>query len=285
MFLSVLSLVVICIVSVLGQQCGPTPQSGVSYDFSPVPSAVFTGFDGRQYSVYPCGEVFCDMYGSPVACMSWSDSQSYYASLGIYPGTWSYINPNDPTQGAQLQITQGIDYYDFTYCPTLAPSAVILFQCLSSNPDDSMTLTTPGSINAGCLWTFTVNSKAVCAAQQPIPPAAVSSSSTADNSGGGGNDKTDDKAGLGGGWVFIIILVVVIFVYCVGGMSFMHFQRGASGSAIIPNIGFWRELPGLIKDGCVFTWRKTRALCAGGGGSSGGGEKLHGGGSGYNTMG
>jgi len=282
MFLSVLSLVVICIVSVLGQQCGPTPQSGITYDFSPVPSASFTGFDGRQYSVYPCGEVFCSGFGSPVGCMTWNGDT---ASLGVYPGTWTYINPDDPTQGAQLQIIQGIDYYDSDFCPSLAPSSVILFQCLSSNPDDSMTLTTPGSINVGCAWTFTVNSKAVCTAQQPIPPPAVSSSSTADNNGGGGNDKPEVKGGLGGGWVFIIVLVVVIFVYCVGGMSFMRFQRGASGSAIIPNIGFWREFPGLIKDGCLFTWRKTRALCAGGGGgSSGGGDKLHGGGSGYNTM-
>ena len=37
-----------------------------------------------------------------------------------------------------------------------------------------------------------------------------------------------------------------------------------------PNVDFWRGLPGLCKDGCVFTFSKLRGLCAGGGGAKAG---------------
>jgi len=80
------------------------------------------------------------------------------------------------------------------------------------------------------------------------------------NGGGGDGGGSDSSGGLSGGWIFIIFLVILTFVYCVGGIAFMHFQRGATGLEMLPHMNFWREVPGLIKDGCIYSWRKTMIL-------------------------
>jgi len=71
--------------------------------------------------------------------------------------------------------------------------------------------------------------------------------------------------------VFVIIVLVGLFVYCVAGMTFMRVQKQASGLAMIPNQGFWAAIPGLVKDGCKYSWYKLRGLCQGRAGSGGGG--------------
>ena len=46
--------------------------------------------------------------------------------------------------------------------------------------------------------------------------------------------------------------------YLVLGMVFMRVRRQASGADMIPNREFWGALPGLVKDGFVFTWQALR---------------------------
>ncbi|XP_078703453.1 uncharacterized protein LOC144928647 [Branchiostoma floridae x Branchiostoma belcheri] len=58
--------------------------------------------------------------------------------------------------------------------------------------------------------------------------------------------------GLSGGSVFLIILVVLVAVYVIAGAIFMKFFKGAQGSEVIPNIAFWKSLPGYVKDGVFF---------------------------------
>lgn len=70
------------------------------------------------------------------------------------------------------------------------------------------------------------------------------------SSGGGGG------GGLSGGSIFLIILLVGGVVYLVGGILFNKFKRQATGVEIIPNVGFWTSLPGLIKDGVMFIVHK-----------------------------
>ncbi len=41
--------------------------------------------------------------------------------------------------------------------------------------------------------------------------------------------------------------IVIILVYVVGGVLFLHFSKGASGVEMIPNVSFWKEVPGLVK--------------------------------------
>ncbi|KAH3715069.1 hypothetical protein DPMN_057773 [Dreissena polymorpha] len=56
-----------------------------------------------------------------------------------------------------------------------------------------------------------------------------------------------------------MLFFVFLFVYFVAGMLFMKFGRGAVGTEVIPNYGFWSSLPGLIKEGVAFTCSGCKA--------------------------
>ncbi|XP_038045186.1 cation-dependent mannose-6-phosphate receptor-like [Patiria miniata] len=60
------------------------------------------------------------------------------------------------------------------------------------------------------------------------------------------------SGGLSAGGVMCIIFSVLVVVYFIGGVLFMKFVRGAGGMELVPNSGFWKELPGYIKDGVMF---------------------------------
>ncbi|PVD31126.1 hypothetical protein C0Q70_10404 [Pomacea canaliculata] len=59
------------------------------------------------------------------------------------------------------------------------------------------------------------------------------------------------EAGLSVGTILIIVFIVVVFVYLVGGII-INKARQANGVELIPNIGFWRNFPVLVKDGFGF---------------------------------
>lgn len=63
-------------------------------------------------------------------------------------------------------------------------------------------------------------------------------------------------------------MIVLTVVYTVAGCAYKHFRIGTQGIESCPNIDFWRELPGLCKDGCIFFWQKCRSLCGGRGGGA-----------------
>lgn len=44
------------------------------------------------------------------------------------------------------------------------------------------------------------------------------------------------------------------------GYAYMYRFKEARGVEAVPNIAFWRELPGLLKDGCVYTWGKIKGI-------------------------
>eukprot|EP00479_Gromia_sphaerica_P009012 TRINITY_DN3663_c0_g1_i2.p1 TRINITY_DN3663_c0_g1~~TRINITY_DN3663_c0_g1_i2.p1 ORF type:complete len:143 (-),score=40.68 TRINITY_DN3663_c0_g1_i2:310-708(-) len=108
---------------------------------------------------------------------------------------------------------------------------------------------TTTSDNFQCDWTFSVDSPFACA-----------------GSGGGGG------GGVSGGWVFVIILLVCSFLYIVVGFLYKTRSKGTSGAESIPNIEFWRQLPGLVKDGCSYTWGLIRGPKYQQMGESGGGS-------------
>jgi len=83
-------------------------------------------------------------------------------------------------------------------------------------------------------------------------------------SGGGGGL----GGGSGGGLIFLIILLVGVFVYCVGGFVFNMKKREKKGAEAIPNVEFWKDFPNLVKEGCLFTFRKAKSLKKGDGGYS-----------------
>ncbi|XP_054767187.2 uncharacterized protein LOC129274397 [Lytechinus pictus] len=60
------------------------------------------------------------------------------------------------------------------------------------------------------------------------------------------------SSGLTGGGIVCIIFTVLVVVYIAGGILFQVFAKGASGKEIIPNVNFWSDFPGLVKDGFLF---------------------------------
>ncbi|XP_071102173.1 uncharacterized protein [Haliotis cracherodii] len=59
--------------------------------------------------------------------------------------------------------------------------------------------------------------------------------------------------GLSGGTILLILVIVFGFIYLVAGMTFNRYRGGKEGVEMLPNRGFWSALPGLVKDGAVFT--------------------------------
>jgi hypothetical protein len=63
---------------------------------------------------------------------------------------------------------------------------------------------------------------------------------------------------MGGGAVFIIILIVILFVYIIGGMIFLKFARGATGSDMIPNRLIWLNITLHAIDGLRYSVQVIR---------------------------
>jgi len=127
-------------------------------------------------------------------------------------------------------------------------SSIITLTCSPGGPLVPATLP---KVTAGgnCQYLVTMASSAACATK-PAPPGG----------GGGGPHK------ISGGTIFLIILLVTTFLYIVLGCFYKTKYKGTTGRESCPNFTFWSTLPGLVKDGFVFTWTKLRGLCRRGGG-------------------
>ncbi|KAL8609023.1 hypothetical protein ACOMHN_065249 [Nucella lapillus] len=69
------------------------------------------------------------------------------------------------------------------------------------------------------------------------------------------------KAGLSVGSILVIVFFSLLLVYLVAGVMFMKFARKAEGREVVPNYSIWTAIPGLIKDGVLFTFRRACSLC------------------------
>ncbi|CAF3213947.1 unnamed protein product [Rotaria socialis] len=63
---------------------------------------------------------------------------------------------------------------------------------------------------------------------------------------------------LTGGAVFVILLVSVLFAYIVGGMLFLKYARGATGTDIIPHRMIWLNVVSYVLDGLRYTLQIIR---------------------------
>lgn len=55
----------------------------------------------------------------------------------------------------------------------------------------------------------------------------------------------------------------MVVVYLVGGVAYNKFHAKREGIELIPNVSFWMALPGLVKDGHLYTFNKARGLVGG----------------------
>ncbi|KAL1467088.1 hypothetical protein MTO96_005945 [Rhipicephalus appendiculatus] len=67
----------------------------------------------------------------------------------------------------------------------------------------------------------------------------------------GSSSPATSSGGLSTGSVLLILFFVALLIYFVGGVL-VNRNNGAQGVEMIPHLQFWKELPSLIVEGCVF---------------------------------
>ncbi|XP_064648075.1 uncharacterized protein LOC135500488 [Lineus longissimus] len=83
----------------------------------------------------------------------------------------------------------------------------------------------------------------------PLFEYTLSSPHACKGGGGGGGG----SGAISVGTVLCIVLLVVILVYVIGGVTFMAAVKKVRGPEMIPNVSFWKALPGYVRDGCCFS--------------------------------
>ncbi|XP_037566244.1 uncharacterized protein LOC119446009 [Dermacentor silvarum] len=66
-----------------------------------------------------------------------------------------------------------------------------------------------------------------------------------------GSAPATSSGGLSTGSILLILFFVGLLIYIVGGIL-VNRNNGAQGVEMIPHLQFWKELPSLIVEGCVF---------------------------------
>jgi len=228
-----------------GQSSCKGTVNGRSYDISRLSSYQQSPSWGSFVVNYtPCMPTTCSTYSNVALCQKITGSTSGGWPLGEYStAQWTASPRAGNDKGFQLV---------FTYkSGTSTATTYINFIC-----DPSFTSVgnmVPGPNGAEPSFNnFYFDWKSVYACP-------VGSNSGGGGGGGGGDD--DDDGGLAGGWIFIIVLGSVTIVYFAAGFAFNKWYRKEEGiENQIPQYAFWVSLPGLVKDGCLFTYRKTMSL-------------------------
>jgi len=206
------------------------------FDVTPITGEFAASSGGNNYYMTLCADDTAKCQGA--LCMkNQFEDQDY--SLGTHASSqWKLNSSSDFSEGATVTITGGEDGW-------MCDNAGATVNVICGDGSDKLHVDAEGNTENCNGWRLTLNSKYICTL-------------TPGSSGSGA------KAGLSGGSIFLILFFVTAFVYFVGGVLFNKYRRGLSGVEMVPNIGFWRDLPGLVRDGCVFSWNKVRALCGGG---------------------
>jgi len=168
-----------------------------------------------------------------LACQKTKSTGLSYKNMANTITTSTY---NAGTQTLAVQYTGGDS------CPTYNNNRriTINFVCsISSAPPTYVG-------ESQCLYTFNWISPSGCGLSDP--PAD-------DEPGEGGS-----SGSLSGGDVFLIIFFIGGFLYVAIGVAYNYKFKGQTGVEMIPNLQFWKALPGLIKDGFTFTGQKFMGL-------------------------
>ncbi|GJJ76851.1 autophagy-related protein 27 [Entomortierella parvispora] len=119
-------------------------------------------------------------------------------------------------------------------------SAVITFICDESVTDDKVGPTlSPYSDDAA--YYFTWKSKVACPLAIPLPV----------------------QQGMSGFGVFMTVLIVLGLIYVIAGAVYNHQVYGAKGLDLLPNLDFWRDVPGLIVDLARQLWESVTGRSSG----------------------
>lgn len=72
-----------------------------------------------------------------------------------------------------------------------------------------------------------------------------------------GVDKFNCNKNPSGLHLFLIMFIILSFMYLLLGSSYNKYFLLKRGPDVLPNIAFWKNLTGLVKDGIYFTLHKT----------------------------
>ncbi|XP_060086203.1 uncharacterized protein LOC132565574 [Ylistrum balloti] len=205
--------------------------------------------DGQKYSLnlcYPFNELSCS---NAAACQVMTDGSASY-QIGDASNVGFEIDSLNQVHVKYTNIDQGSG---------LTRTTDVTLVC---NPGADPPLasadgeTAPGSVT----YLFTVNTKCGCPGQcgsGPAPPDPTTTKGPGPDPGPG--PKTGGSSdGISIGTVLVIVALSLGFTYMVGGILFMKMVRHANGREVVPNASFWGNLPGLVKDGFVFTIGKCK---------------------------
>jgi len=66
--------------------------------------------------------------------------------------------------------------------------------------------------------------------------------------------------GISGGSGFLIALFGGIILYLIGGVLYNKLKEQKEGIELIPNVEFWKEVPGYLVDGVMFSKSKIMSI-------------------------
>jgi len=230
----------VSVVVVSAATCGSyTATDGTNYDLTGLTKARGAGYkvtDGGSYTYF---FNLCDNYVTQqTTTYCYVEAPAYQMSatnlcfvLGVLPPVIT-DGVNGPDTGVTIKYTNEEDRCQFGSIPR---TVVINIKC-DHKVEAVQSITEPST----CVYDFAMTSPSAC-------PLVIST---------GSNDD-----GLSPGSIFLILLLVAVVVYLVGGALFRYkFQDVEVSANLIPNLPFWTAIPGLVKDGCVFTYEKIKTL-------------------------
>lgn len=212
--------------------------SGASFNWKSLKGKEFEGFDPTdgehyKYKLTMCGtssDPECAKVEGSICQYDMKDSNKYVgmiASFSKSPApTFSLIKPGDASAGVEATFTNGDQCYKGWQ--NVDRQVKVRFTCASSNKlqvDET----------EDCVYVVEFANTATC---------------------GGGDDD-----GLSGGAIFLIILMVSVILYVGVGVGICYKKYEKRGIEACPHKDFWFSIPGLVKDGVVFTIGKIKGLC------------------------
>lgn len=257
MKLQSLLLVALVLVGTCHASC-PVAIGGKSYNLN---FGTIQGSEGTSFSYYYnfCENVAANAYPG-VTCTNLGNA--YQIQLTTNPvactliGNMATGNFAELPNGGGLQINMTNNACCKCVNNAVARTVVMNIQCADKANINQFAVTEPA--NPKCQYISTIAHPNAC----PGAATAGSSTGTGGSTSGGGKH---GKGGLSGGSIFLIAFFVSAVVYLVAGFIVNWKVRGASpGVDAVPNIELWRQVPGLVVDGIVFTKNKVMGLFGGG---------------------
>jgi len=226
---------VVCVVQLVVVSASTYPcqysSGGYGWDLTPMTGIDYSGSEAGTQFLYKLN--LCGLVTEPVcyqlqgSMCQYNQANSFYHVCGTWAydpvPIWSALNGHD---GVVIELNNGDGP-----CPDGSNRlTVITLHCDPTAPIRPATFTVVPISQCG--YGIDIRSSAACPVTTP--------------------------SGLSGGWIFILILVVAATIYIAVGCGYKRHKKGLVGMESFPNIDFWRQLPVLVKEGCLFTWSKCR---------------------------